>query len=623
VNDRTTLRLHRVVVALLVLVAVVRGGYWALTFEVPSPADEAQHLCYVESLAEGDGIPTVGHDRLSDGVMALTKASPTYFARSRPYTSLASDDNWGAAAQQYEAIHGPTYYALMVPAYLIGRSSSELSAFYAVRLASVLLAAAAIPLGWALARRLFPDRPLAWLLGPGLLVAVNGFTASAATISNDTLIITGSVASLLLAARAAASPRSWPALLAGAAAGAVFVGKSTGLGLFPLAALVVLALHRAGGAVTERWVRRVLAAGLGAGAVTLPWIAWNLTTYDAISAADAVDAITGNLQSVIEPGIDALRRHWTGARVSFWESGLLTADASYRRSWDLIALILGVSGLGAALRRWRQGEALPLAALNLSFAVAFATLIAFFFLVLGGSGLLLGRYLFVALVPLLLGLGASALALVGPRWAPTLVLAIGSFVLWQEIDLTDRYQATTYEETSLDPSLAPVVDQSWNDGLVRADAVVVDAGCPVEVLQLGLEHPPATITVQSDAGEVAGRRVANLHTSFATYELAAAAGGQLRIAVPAGTGVAVSAADLEPRAELVGGDADPLVRAWCRLGSEEAARMRFEHTFDPQHLDLDRDLLRAWPRVWFAAALVATVAALAVALRRRSTTTPR
>jgi len=244
-----------VVLALLTLCAVARGGYWAVTFETWSPVDEAQHFGYVESLATGHGIPTVGRDRVSNAVMSIAKASPTYFARSRPFSPTAADDNWGAAREQYEGIHGPTYYALMVPAYWIGDAVSPLAALYTVRLASVLLGALAIPLAWLLARRLLPDRPLAWLLGPGLLVCVNGFSATAATVSNDTLIMTGSAAVLLLATRAAASPRWAPAAVTGAAAGAVFVGKTTALGLFPLVAIVAFVQHRNGLATTNHWVR--------------------------------------------------------------------------------------------------------------------------------------------------------------------------------------------------------------------------------------------------------------------------------------------------------------------------------------------------------------------------------
>ncbi|MEO7429542.1 MAG: glycosyltransferase family 39 protein, partial [Acidimicrobiales bacterium] len=351
-------RHHVVVLVLLTVFALARGGYWAMAFETWSPVDEAQHFGYVESLATGDGIPTVGRDHLSNHVMVIAKASPTYFARSRPFLARASDNNWGPAREQYEGIHGPTYYALMVPAYWLGGALSPLGALYAVRLASVLLGAAAIPLAWALARRLLPDRPLAWLLGPGLLVCVNGYMATAATVSNDTLVITGTVAALLLTTRALASPRWLPAAIAGAVAGAVFVGKTTALGLFPLMALLAIVQHRNGLASTEGWLRRLVAAGTGAAIITLPWIAWNLVTYQAISGAAAVEAITGSLQTVLEPSLHALHRHWEGARVTFWEAGLLTGDASYRRAWDLLAAGVGALGLVAALRRWRRPEVL-------------------------------------------------------------------------------------------------------------------------------------------------------------------------------------------------------------------------------------------------------------------------
>lgn len=628
-TERGIPRHHLVILGFLTLFAVARGTYWAVTLEIWSPSDEAQHVDYVDSLATGRGIPTVGRDLLTDDIMSIAKTSPTYFARSRPFLSQASDPHWGSSAQQYEGIQGPVYYALMVPAYWLGSTISPLAAAYAVRLASVLLAALAVPLAWALGRRLLPERPLAWLLGPALLVCVNGFMATAATAGNDTIVVTGTALALLLAARAASSSKLAPAIFAGVVAGLVFVGKTTALGLFPLMAVLVLVQHRAGNATTHRWFARVLAAGAGALAVTVPWIAWNLVTYKAISGAHAAEAITGDLQTTLEPGLDALRRHWIGARNGFWEGGLLTGEASYHQTWDVVAVLLGATGLVAALRRWRRHEAETVAALALSFPIAFATMVSFLFLVLGGSGLLLGRYLYVALVPLLLGLGAAALALAGERLAPVLVLGICSLVLWKEIGLTDHYLTTTYERVSavdgvtIDPDLAPVVDQDWNDGLVRARAVVVDAGCPVEVLQVGFERPPITLLVHAADGTVSARRVGFFPTGFATYELDTPASGSMRIDVPAGTGVAVSATEREPRASLDGGTTDPLVRAWCDVGAPRAAVTRFERTYDPQHPNLSRSALRAWPRAWFCLALALTVTAAAIASRRKRATAPR
>lgn len=618
-SRRTLPRHHALALILLTFVAIARGGYWAVTFEVWSPVDEAQHFGYVESLATGDGIPTVGRDRLSDDVMEIAKASPTYFGRSRPFEGDGSDDRWGAAVEQYEGIHGPTYYALMVPAYWTGRPIHPLAALYAVRFATVLLTAAAVPLAWALARRLLPDRPLAWLLGPGLLVAVNGFMATGATATNDALVITGSVVALLLAARAATTERWLPAALAGGATGAVVVGKSTALGLIPLIGLMVLIQAGNGAATAQRWRSRLLTTGAGAAVVILPWLAWNLATYGSISAAEAAEAITGALQSPIEPGLDAVRRHWMGARLGFWESGLLTGEASHRRLWDLITVAVGSVGLVAAARRWRREELVSVGALGAAFPLAFLTMVALFFVVLGSSGLMLGRYVYVALVPLLLGLGAAVLAIAGRRWAPPLLLAIASVGLWSEIDLTDRYLTTTYERGVIDPALAPVVDQSWNDGPVRADAVVVESSCPAEVVEIGFERPPDLLEVMAADGAVRGRQVASVHTGFTTYELERPAPGPLRIPVPATSGVWVSATEREPEARLDGASQDPLVRVWCRVGAERAAEVRFDRTYDLHHPALSREVLRAWPRAWFGAAVALTLLAAGLAVRRRPT----
>ncbi len=230
---------HLVVLGVILLLGVLKGGYWVVTTQVWSPVDEVQHYGYVESLARGDGIPTVGVDLLSDEAMYSVKSSPTSGYLVDPYQGNNDDPNWGATRHQYEGIHGPTYYVLMTPFYWLGRPWGVTGSLMAIRMGTVLVALAAVPLTWALARRLFPDRAAVWLLGPALLVVWNGLNFG--TVTNDALVLPLAAASGLQALRALARPERWvQAALAGALVSLTMVTKSTSLVLFSLVALLVL-----------------------------------------------------------------------------------------------------------------------------------------------------------------------------------------------------------------------------------------------------------------------------------------------------------------------------------------------------------------------------------------------
>ena len=154
---------HRLVLALILAFGLAKGGYWAVTTQVWNPVDEAQHVGYVESIATGHGIPTVGQDLLSDDIMASLKASPTSEFRSHTFRPDNTDPKWSSTRAQYEAVHGPIYYALMAGPYWVGHPWGITGSLLAIRLGTVVLVLGAVPLTWLLARRLFPRRPAAWL----------------------------------------------------------------------------------------------------------------------------------------------------------------------------------------------------------------------------------------------------------------------------------------------------------------------------------------------------------------------------------------------------------------------------------------------------------------------------
>lgn len=619
--------------ALLSALALARGGYWALVTEIWSPIDEAQHFAYVESLATGAGIPTVGRDLVSPDVTALAKASSTFLFRGSDVSGEPADPRWGPFDDQYEGVQGPPYYALMTPFYWAGRPFGVISSVYAVRFGTVLLGALAVPLTALLARRLFPDRVVVSLLAPLLLVVLNGFNGTTGAVSNDALVITGSALALVLFLRARdrASPRA--AAVAGVVAGAVLVGKTTAVGLFGLCGLAL--------ALDPRWRRgpgrpRLAWCGAfvcGAALAGLPWLAWNLHAYGALSGAEQAGLLTGAAQETFPRDLDTLARQVDAATSTFWESQLTPSGAGYPVIWYGAVLGAAAGGIALALRRRRRGTAPTLVWLAAAFPVAFVGVVGVFFVFFEEAGLVRGRYLYSALVPIVVLLAAGIVEIVGSRWAPAVAVGIATAALQVETGLVHRYVQLSYEFGLIfeeEATYAPVVDQSWADQSAVATAVAVDMGCPVRFVGLRLVPAPATIVVTTAArapvtapGEASASTRSTTGTVYTTqpgditvYELDTPVEGALRVGIPAGTRVGTSATEREARLALVGAPGDPVARVYCPVA--DAEDLRYEQRFDAQHASvLSRTMVRGWPRFWTAAAVVATGWAVVAARRGR------
>lgn len=87
----------------------------------------------------------VGRSLLRDDLLLSVKASPTSPYRDHPYQASSNDVNWAGTRYLYEAVHGPVYYALMVPVYWASEPFGIEHQLLAVRLATVLPALVAVP----------------------------------------------------------------------------------------------------------------------------------------------------------------------------------------------------------------------------------------------------------------------------------------------------------------------------------------------------------------------------------------------------------------------------------------------------------------------------------------------
>jgi hypothetical protein len=155
--------------ALIILMSLVVGAFYAAytpTWQVP---DEPAHYNYIRSFATGEGFPVMEAGDYDQAY--LSRLTSEQFPESLPVTPL-----------EYEDHQPPLYYLLATPIFLLSGG-----AVGALRLFSLLLGAGVIGMTMALVREVFPKRlGLAWLAG-GLVAFLPQHVAMMAAVNNDAL----------------------------------------------------------------------------------------------------------------------------------------------------------------------------------------------------------------------------------------------------------------------------------------------------------------------------------------------------------------------------------------------------------------------------------------------------
>ncbi len=621
--ERRIPRAHLLVLIAIAAVGLLRGGFWVATTEVWSPIDEAHHYGFVESLATGHGIPTVGKDVMSVQVIQVIKTSPTLASRSTPHLPVLEEGYWSVASSQYEAVQPPLYYALEVPFYWLSRPFGFVASIYGLRVGSVLISLAAVPLTWLLAKELFPRRPVIWLAAPAVLVAINGFNTNLATIGNDALVVPVAALALLAAARFYRSPSLRGAALTGLALGAALMAKTTTLGLVGVLALPYLWLL-----VTRRQsLPQVLKAGAVTGAVTgvvlLPWVVWNMATYGSPTAASASSAITGQMMAQTGLSAGVLGDHVRLANMGFWDSALFShfAGPPYERVFVAAVIVALGAGLGVAAARRDRPALVSLAWVGTALPLAFLGMEAIVFGLFNGVGHPEGRHLYTALVPVSVLIAAAAAVALGPRWGVVAVAGVIAVALVAEQGEVRDYVRSTYAAGRLGADLAPVVDQPLNEGFVAASVIRVDPPCPVRAVGLVVDGPPpATLLVGGSVTPLTGTladltpRPRPSDPEVQVYLLATPLSGRFDVVAPGPFMVGASVADTDSRLSLPDRPGDPVARLYCRV--DNAERVRFEQQFPPQHpSQIGYSAIQAWPRVWAFLGFLGLLVSVAAAVR--------
>ncbi|MBI3965343.1 MAG: glycosyltransferase family 39 protein [Chloroflexi bacterium] len=229
-------RLQLTVVALLALLALLRGGIYAVSFPAFEGPDENAHYEYVRLVYETGRWPS-----LTDTSPVLREQVTTYM-RERGYGLYRRGAN-----NRPELIFSteitrqpPAYYVLAALSQVPLGDVSLPVQVVAMRLVSVLLTAGTVVLSFLLAHELFPRDRLLWLGVPLVVTLVPGFTFVGAMTNNDGLAAFGVTLVLYLGVvilqRGITRGRAFAIIAAVALA---LLSKRTAIHALPLALFVI------------------------------------------------------------------------------------------------------------------------------------------------------------------------------------------------------------------------------------------------------------------------------------------------------------------------------------------------------------------------------------------------
>ena len=265
----------RLLVAAQLAVVLVSGVATVASFPVWALVDERAHYDYVQKVAEDRRLPVLG-DLISEEAQAIDEGVYPEPPRNDPRYL-------GLGGYSYEAFQPPLYYVVAAPAFaVVGDHAAKVRV---LRVVNLVLLGLTIAVTWLLARRVAGEWALAAFSLALTVFMWPGVVVRAVTVSNAALEMLLAAALLYALWRAHAGRDKRALVAAGALAGA---GLLTRLTLAPLLALVVLvaalALRRSGRAMLGPAALAVALPVL----MVLPWLAFNLHHYDALTGFEVV-----------------------------------------------------------------------------------------------------------------------------------------------------------------------------------------------------------------------------------------------------------------------------------------------------------------------------------------------
>ncbi|HVE90856.1 MAG TPA: hypothetical protein VNE62_00945 [Actinomycetota bacterium] len=445
-------------------------------------------------------------------------------------------------------------------------------------------------------------------------------------------------------------PRS---AVAGVCLGLAVLTKTTTIGLALVVGMVLAGACLA--AAPRRWgaVARAAVAPMAAVAVLLPWVAFNLSTYGALSAGRAVNEITGGAQARGKPGVAGLWTHFTTGWQSFWEWPVGSRPTAPLGSLLNLAVVAALAGACFVLltRRRRassdyesgtlssphrepgraekaeagiveravmsgaepRSDLMRVIWLAATLPCIFAGLMGIVYLVFNNAGTIVGRYLYAALPALAVLIAVSAAIALGPKWATLAIVWLVALALVREQGVITGAMDGWYATDLLFRGLAPLAEQPVNDGFVAPRAIALAPPCKAEAVTIWVEQqPPSAIAMSSGAS--ASLDFSRGHE--AVYRLPGPTAQAFELRLPRNLRVGASVREPSPHAEFIDGEGHPMIRIYCPVVNPRATR--FSQTFPPNHVgSVSYGFVRSWAAGWAITGVAGAAAITALHLRRR------
>jgi 4-amino-4-deoxy-L-arabinose transferase-like glycosyltransferase len=379
-------RLHsphpRAVVVWLMLLFLLRGLFYCLVLPPWEGFDEPYQFAAIQHVAATGRMPTPATpvSREVAESLYLTPAAWMLRLHQLPKPVFTQEDFWKLSAEERARLRGEllslpqswaaepsnpvieNYEGQQAPLYYFGaapvlRAASHLSLpgqVFALRLFGLLLACAALPLGYWFARRVLGDAHLA-LLATALVVAMPELFINICRVSNEPLALLLCTALLLLAVAFVASSR--PLLYVSAIAlvlGLALLTKAYFLSFVPaLILLLWLGVRPTRG--TLRLVSSLAISILILAAVAGPWY-WHVHRASGSWSGQTDDAASGQM-SRLALLAQAVHVNWRSGFASILFSHIWFGGWSFLRfpSWLYLCVLLPVviAVLGVCIYVWK------------------------------------------------------------------------------------------------------------------------------------------------------------------------------------------------------------------------------------------------------------------------------
>jgi 4-amino-4-deoxy-L-arabinose transferase-like glycosyltransferase len=469
IDRRRALPTVRALLGLILLAYVaLAAGYAVLTPRWNNP-DEPAHFNYVREVAETGRLPVIRAGDWDADLLERLKA--TRFPRD------ASID-----AIRYEGHQPPLYYLLAAPLHRLTGGLPLGAQVLVLRGLSIVLGAIVVASAFAVGRQLCPHRPAIALLAAATAAFVPMHTAISAAINNDSLanaLAALTCVALVVGARRGFDDRA--AVLLGGLLGALILTKLTVYVYVPLALFTVTLseidlTRRCKRPIRWSVLRRPALAAATAAAISAWWLVRNVGLYgwsDPLAVGRHAEVVVGQPRW---QQLDAAAVDYFGRILfrSFWGQfgwmGVVLSDRVYLLYLALTVLAaLGLALLGFAHRGRRIADpagATPMGPDWTGWVLAAAALLVAAEVVVYNLTFIQpqGRYLFPALVPIVLGLSLGWSRLAQPvgdgrpyRALPAVILAAAA--AWALLE-----------------ALGPLLDENpWSEPFVASAVVGLSA----------------------------------------------------------------------------------------------------------------------------------------------------